>query len=50
MVEISKQLAPGLVIGHFVLYISGRCLTSELYVIGDNRGRLNVCEMPYSAI
>lgn len=33
--KISSQLlAAGLVIGHFVLYVSGKCLTSELYMIG----------------
>lgn len=30
------MLVPGLVIGHFVLYVFGKCLTSELYMNGDN--------------
>lgn len=34
----TQLLAPGLVIGHFVLYVSGKCLTSELYMVRDNRG------------
>lgn len=34
----TQLLAPGLVIGHFVLYVCGKCPTSELYMIGVNRG------------